>query len=222
MRNKTCESLGFKFDVEVPSPQLEPLSEFDRLAGRPGAESEEANNNVLYRSTYPDFRENIIVLLEQETGAPRNRSETKNKDGSVSVRITENDGTYVSRVVTAAGGTYPADSMAKFGHLVAKAVAGFTIGEGDAAVTYDAVRFDPSVKERKPPQPKTIPAIYLKNADATLAGDPGVLAKITGNLKAALGRDVVITGDNAVDRETLARAIKEYKDKQDVLGALSK
>lgn len=199
----TC--LGFKLSVSVPSD----TEEFDKLAGKPGAALDEANNNVLYRGWNAEFRQTFLEKMETETKVPWPVDKKKTEAGKARADGTKSE-------VLVSHGDY-------FDLLVAK---GFTVEQMTpiAVEVAKEIAFDPAASPRSGGK---IGKEFLTAADQMLlpefrdklAGRIAKLESLNPGLKIALddkGDEAKGVAPDATlpSRDTLAKAIKVNADRK--------
>ena len=197
MVSKTVSSLGYDLVVQVPST----IEEYDTAAKKAGAALESAINNVLYRSTFAEFRGTFSDAIENNTGIERKTEVVngkdgqpkKDSDGEVVTRFTETEKVYFDRVCAtlAADGKFdsPEAAAASFKDLAQSIIGG--------------IAFDPSETERVFTGPKKIAKAYI--AVAQKAHDTGKLVHLATQLQHKLGETWKV--EHTVD--SVARAIAE-------------
>lgn len=179
MKRTEISSLGFKVTHEVP----ETAQEFDQLAKKENAVVEQASANVLYRSTFPVFRELFCEALEKETGITRE----KNSDGDPS----EKELVYVNRVFTTIA---EREGIADLQIVRSRY-------QDLAQRCMDEAPFDPSERERKAPVGGGLKTA-MKTVEALLAAGKEA-EKIAQYFTNKLGYTV------ASDKDSLAKAVAE-------------
>jgi hypothetical protein len=211
MKEATYKSLSLNAKLQVPAT----VDEFDKNAKREGACLDEANNNVVYRSSLAELRDLFLhgrdadtlkqipafEGIEQVTKVPRKTKETGRKaaDGTPILTYAETEVDYFQRVCLE-----QKVEPSSFQPLMDKAAA--------------LVEFDASAREKKPAQPKKLAAKYAETAQMILKGQH--LKRFVADAKKALGVDWAATGDTAKDTESLGWIVKqmaEYREKQELL-----
>lgn len=207
MRTKMYSVLG----LNVPTQVFTSPDEYNAAAKRPNEDAcvEDANDNLAYRGTNADAREEFCLALEKATGVARTKVAVLLKDGSPKLDDekqpvfawadpdrTEAD--YFRRVVAVMN-----HSVESFQDLMDSVAAAHENKDSqDNVVSYGFV-VDPTVRERKPAGPKTLPKSVYTLVDELIA--KGVAAQTAAGLSKVLGRTV------ESDRESLARATHEYR-----------
>lgn len=180
-------SLGCDVSINVPQT----VEDFDLNAKKAGACLAEAVNNVIYRGTLNEFRDNFCEEVEKETGVERTASPTgkKNSDGTDVLEYDLSEGKYIQHVRTTKGW---ADDN--------------TVLQGIADKVAATLTFDASAPERKPSEPKKLAAMYKEAATRIF----------TNGNQAKWGTqfNLTYTGDQAKDIELLGWAIKRDSDEK--------
>lgn len=188
MKQAKYSSLGLDVNFSVPST----IEEFDTNAKRVGACLDEATNNVIYRGSLAEFRENFCAKLEEVAKVDRMTKATDKKDDKgnpIEVYI-ETEADFVKRVVSTT--KKPIESWQSLADEVAKAIV-----------------FDASQRERKPAAPKKLGADYKATAEKVIANKNQ--AKLVALVAKDLGETLVLKND-ASDVETIGWAIKRHQD----------
>jgi len=197
MKTKEYSSLGLKVPFEVP----ETVEEFDTNAKRVGACLDEAINNVIYRGSLAEFRDEFCSKLEAQTSIERNTEPVMKdgkpvvKDGAEVTRYSETEGDYVKRVC--ATKNVEADSFQTLANEVA-----------------NATKFDASAAERKPSAPKKLAELYKNSALACFKNKEANWPRLESMLAGEGIAMPTLTGDEAKDVELVGWAIKAAKDSQ--------
>lgn len=187
---RACKTLGLTANIKVS----ENAEEFNKLAGSPDACHNEALNNVLYRSTYPELRAQFCEALEKKTGIARGTKDS-DKEGSKSVSYTETEQVYYNRLLGA-------------GH----------ISEEDAQELMDAVaasvEFDPSPSRRRSAAPKEVLAAAEEIVNA-VGDNTEAQARSMSKFEAALDLNAggFIARFGAFGLESVVAALLAHKEK---------
>lgn len=186
----------------VPIKWYETVEEGDAAAGMVGTILEEANLNLTYRGgPLAEAREIICAVLEGETKIERKATDSGKKDyDGYAIVIYEDADDYVKRVLASTGRTHDT-----FNTAIAEACAAFDNEDGTFGLAVDAKR-----KERKPPQPKKLAAIYLNTAKSVIVA--GTQAKVEAMFATTKTAFPAATGDTEKDAQALGWAIKAHED----------
>jgi hypothetical protein len=224
MKSITRTVLGLAFAIaNVP----ESVAEFDGNAKREGACLDEATNNILYRSTFPDIRSAFLDALERETQLKRTtKAGPAKKDGTPGAEVyDESESKYFARVCALyqpEGAAEPGVEPKHFQYLADKLSNGTlpVLKEDGTQLLDDAgqpvfykIAFDASATERS--GEKKIAKVYLDAAGSIIKMGAEAVAKATAKLK-SLNPEVSIdfNEDGTVVVESLALAVKANEDRK--------
>jgi phage FluMu gp28-like protein len=186
-------SAGLSGTVSIP----ETVEEFNALAKREGACLDEAVSNVLYRSVFNDFREDVVDAIVAAYGIPQKTVDhptKKKEDGSPEQVVDPKD----------SGARYINRAAAELGVAV-------TEFQNIANEVCKKLTFDPSQRERKAKSSEPT-RTDLDTADGLIAQGPEKLAISIGKLQAVTGGVVDMSGDDAaVIRRNIAFAVRDYR-----------
>lgn len=164
---------------------------------------------LTFHGSNGDARSLIVDVVTEVTKEKPLETPTgkNNADGSPIMQVSETDGKFVARALA----LHPEDKEA-IQELVTERARGYKDAAGE-----DIEPIQVSVKAREPrsSKPKKLPGDYLATAQACLA--KGNQDKLVALIKRDLQENVVLTGDQTKDADTLGWAIRKHKlwkDKQ--------
>lgn len=195
MKTKTYSSLGLEVVFTVP----ESVEEFDTNAKRAGACLDEATNNVIYRGSLAEFREQFCERLASETDIARfskplldkENKPRKDAEGNELITYTESEADFVKRVCAEKGV-----------EVTAFQTIATAIGAG--------ITFDASARERVSRLPVKLKAEYLNTADRILQS--GDFSKVNAAFAQYNIPLPTLSGDATKDRDVLGRSIKALQE----------
>lgn len=204
MKSKQYKSLGLAVNLSVP----ETVDEFDANAKSAGSCLNEAINNVVYRGSLAEFRDEFTSAVEDKYKIDRKTKDTgktKEVDGKQQAILAydETEAEFIERVVATAGIKLE-DLQPLADEVAAKIV------------------FDASARERKAPAPKKLSQEY-KTAATNLMASVTDDAKINKTLSQYLEEARCVfarTGVADTDAEALGWLIKDYQKAKLAAGVL--
>lgn len=203
MKTAEFDSLGLKWPLNVPDT----TSEFDIMAGRPGACLEAAIRQIVYHNTLGDIRTTFCEVLDAHLKSlvpPVEVPWESGKKDAEGADVLLNEGAWINKVLALTGKT-----ISEFAFLQPAVLN----GDIDTSVTPPVVRrapvnFDPSTSERKSGPPKVSKAsLTAANSLITKLGDN--VAALTKKLEALNPecKKAEFGEDGKVKPESLARLI---------------